>query len=105
MNSIISPVLTEKSAANFDNGLYVFAVAKYATKNSIAAELKHLYDVDVTSVRIVNLPAKTVNFKRKPGLRSVRRKAYIQLAPKQKIAGFEVQKEAKEKEEKVEETK
>lgn len=95
MNNIISPVLTEKSAANIGEGLYVFAVTRNATKTAIAKDLKNLYDVTAVSVRIVNLPAKRVNFKRKPGIRSARRKAYVQLAPKQKIAGFEVQKDDK----------
>jgi large subunit ribosomal protein L23 len=105
MNSIIAPVLTEKSATNFDKGVYVFAVAKTATKNSIADELKHLYGVDVLSVRIVNLPAKKVSFKRKPGIRTARRRAYVQINPKQKIAGFEIQKETKDEEKVAEEAK
>lgn len=105
MNSIVAPLLTEKSALNIDKGLYAFTVSKSATKNSIATDLKRLYDVTAVSVRIVNLPAKKVTFRRKPGLRSVRRKAYVQLAPKQKIAGFEMQKDAKAEENKKEETK
>ncbi len=99
MNTIISPILTEKSVLNLDKGLYVLSVAPAATKTSIADTLKKLYDVDAINVRIVNLPAKKVNFKRKPGVRSVRRKAYVQLAAKQQIPGFELpkQKETKEK--------
>ena len=96
MHIIVSPLLTEKSAANFDKGLYVFNVSAVATKNSIADELKRLYDVDAIGIRIVNLPAKKVMFRRKPGVRNARRKAYVQLAPKQKIPGFEVQKDADE---------
>ena len=102
MKSIISPVMTEKSVKSLDSGLYVFTIESRATKNSIADSLKKLYDVDVTSVRIVNLPAKRVNFKRKPGIRSVRRRAYVQLAPKQQIPGFELPKpkDGKDKKEK-----
>ena len=75
MRGIISPVMTEKSVKSLDTGLYVFTIESRATKNSIADSLKKLYNVDVTSVRIVNLPAKKVKFKRKPGVRSARRRA------------------------------
>lgn len=100
MKSIIAPVMTEKSVKSLDSGLYVFVVEKNATKNSISDELKKFYDVDTISVRIVNLPAKKVNFKRKPGVRSVRRRAYVQLAPKQQIPGFELPKQTDDKKEK-----
>jgi len=100
MSVIISPVMTEKSVLNMDNGLYVFNVAKDATKTSISDELKKFYNVDTVSVRIVNLPAKKVSFRRKPGQRSIRRKAYIQLAAKQHIPGFELPKQKEDKKEK-----
>lgn len=96
MIGIISPVMTEKSVLSLSDGLYVFNVARNATKNSIADELRKLYGVEVVSVRIVNLPAKKVNFKRREGVRSKRRKAYVQLAPKQHIPGIELPKEEKE---------
>ena len=40
--------------------------------------------------------AKKVTFKRRPGIRSARRRAYVQLAPKQQIPGFELPKKSKE---------
>ncbi len=89
MHRIIQPYLTEKSAATIDKGLYVFLIEKNANKTTVAKELKSLYDVTALSVRIVNLPAKKVNFKRRPGVRPMIRKAYVQLPPKQKIPGFE----------------
>jgi large subunit ribosomal protein L23 len=106
MNHVVShPILTEKSALNMEKGLYVFAVLPAATKTSVAQEIKKLYNVDVTGVRIVNLPAKKVKFKRKPGVRSARRKAYIQLKEKQHIPGFELPKEKdSKKDKKAEET-
>jgi large subunit ribosomal protein L23 len=101
MKYIISPVLTEKSAAQIDAGLYVFTVTKEANKVSIAKEINELYKTEPISVRIVNLPAKAVVFKRKKGMRSVRRKAYVQLPPKATIPGFETLKENKEAAEKA----
>lgn len=100
MKSIISPLLTEKSAADISKGLYVFYVTKESNKTTIAQELKVLYDVTPTSVRIVNLPAKNVTFKRVKGVQGVRRKAYVQLPAKTTIPGFEVLKENKDKTEK-----
>lgn len=97
MSIILSPVMTEKSVLGMDSGLYVFNVAREASKSSITDELKKLYDVDVISVRIVNLPAKKVSFKRRAGVRTARRHAYIQLAPKQLIPGFELPKQKEEK--------
>lgn len=95
MKSIIGPLLTEKSATQMDAGLYVFSVTKAANKQTIAAELKAVYNAEPLSVRIVNLPGKAVTFKRKKGNRSVRRKAYIQLPQKVTLPGFEVLKENK----------
>ncbi len=100
MKSIISPLLTEKSAADIDKGLYAFYITKSANKSTVAAELKELHDVVIKSVRIVNLPFKNVTFKRVRGKQSVRRKAYVQLDGKKAIPGFEVLKENKEAAEK-----
>ena len=97
MKSIIKPLLSEKTAQVMDSGVYVFYVTKDANKTTVAQELKALYNVDAVSVRIANLPAKKVNFKRHIGTRSLRHKAYVQLKAKQVIPGFEVLKEAEKK--------
>lgn len=97
MKSLQKPVLTEKSAQAMATGLYVFAITKAANKITVAKEIKSVYGVDPEEVRIVNLPAKQVNFKRKKGLRSIRRKAYIQLPKGQTIAGFEALQQKEEK--------
>ena len=93
MITVKHPILTEKSAIGMDKGLYVFSVTDRANKTTIAKELHDLYKVDAVSVRVVNLPAKRVNFKRVKGLRSIRRKAYVQLKDKQQIPGFEALKQ------------
>lgn len=95
MSIISTPILTEKAALGMDKGLYVMIVERSATKKSIATELKHQLNLDVESVRIVNLPAKRVKFKRVPGVQSARRKAYVQLKKGQKLPGFELPKEVK----------
>lgn len=93
MNTVKHPILTEKSALGMDKGLYVFAVTDRANKKTVAKDLHELYKVDAVSVRIVNLPAKQVSFKRVKGMRSIRRKAYVQLKDKQQIPGFEALKQ------------
>ncbi|MCR4277470.1 MAG: 50S ribosomal protein L23 [Candidatus Berkelbacteria bacterium] len=97
MSLIISPILTEKAALGMDRGLYVMTVDRGATKNSITTEMKKLFDLDVLSVRIVNLPAKRVKFKRLPGVQTARRKAYVQLRQGQKLPGFELPKQKEDK--------
>ena|SRR5579871_1147207 len=104
---MIKPYLTEKSALAMDKGLYVFLIDERSNKITIAKELKSLYDVTATSVRIVNLPAKKVTFRRIPGFQPARHKAYIQLKQGQKIPGFEslVEKDKKAKTEATKDSK
>lgn len=89
MNSLIQPYLTEKSALRIDRGEYVFLIEKNANKATVERDLQAIYGVKPLSVRIVNLPAKKVAFKRVKGVRARIRKAYVQLPPKQTIPGFE----------------
>ena len=96
MNLISSPILTEKAALGMDRGLYVMTIDRSATKNSITTEMKKQFDLDVVSVRIVNLPAKRVKFKRLPGVQTARRKAYVQLKKGQNLPGFELHKQNKQ---------
>lgn len=108
MSAIIAPILTEKSAQGMDSGLYVLKVNLDASKKEIMAELKKNFDIDVISCRIVNLPSKKVNFKRRPGIRGQIKKAYVQLKKGQKLPGFELPKTKEEpvaKEEKIKEKK
>ncbi len=104
MYTVISPILTEKSAQGMDSSLYVLSITDYATKNSIRDDLKKLFNVEVTGVRIVNLPAKQTKFRGVKGKRNARRKAYVQLKTGQHLPGFEVKKET-EKEDKAKKTK
>ncbi|OGD61495.1 50S ribosomal protein L23 [Candidatus Berkelbacteria bacterium RIFCSPLOWO2_01_FULL_50_28] len=97
--AIIKPLLTEKSATFTGSGLYVFQIEPGTSKPSIKSQLKQLFNVDATSVRVVNLPAKKVSFKRHIGTRARRSHAYVQLASKQHLPGFELPKPKEEKKE------
>ena len=93
------PILSEKTAQRMDQGLYVFEVSANSTKPSLKSELKLLFNVDAKSIRVVNLPAKVVNFRRHKGIRAARKHAYIQLIKDQRLPGFELPKEPKGKKE------
>lgn len=101
MNLIYAPLLTEKVAQSLDSGQYVLTIADTATKQSIRQELKRSFDLEAISIRIVNLPAKKVKFKRIPGIQAGRRKAYVQLKKGQKLPGFELPKQKEEKAQKA----
>lgn len=102
MFSILKPLLTEKSAAKMSEGLYVLHIASGASKTMIAQDLKAMYKVDATSVRIVNIPARQVRFRGRKGTQGAFRKAYVQLKPGQTLPGFEIKKEGDKKAKKIE---
>jgi len=92
---LLHPVISEKSAAQMDKGLYVFEVSGRATKRTITTELKRLFAVTADSIRIVKLPAKKVRFRRRSGTQAARHHAYVQLSEKQRLPGFELPKQEK----------
>jgi len=77
---LIAPVVTEKStrAAELD-GQAVFYVANDATRNDVKAAIEQAFDVEVESVRVLNVKGKTKRFGSSLGRRSDRRKAYVRL--------------------------
>lgn len=77
---LIAPVVTEKStrAAEF-HGQAVFQVANSATRNDVKAAVEQAFDVEVESVKILNVKGKTKRFGRAIGKRNDRKKAYIRL--------------------------
>lgn len=87
------PIITEKS--NYLNsGLhqYVFEVAPDATKGLVKDALETLFDVDVITVNIINVPAKRTRRARSRRLmvrRSGYKKAIVTLAPDDTIGIFE----------------
>ena len=51
---IVAPVVSEKSYANFDQGVYTFVVAGSSNKIEICQAVEALFDVKVTDVRTHN---------------------------------------------------
>jgi len=103
MNKLIKPLITEKSARDFHNGVYLLAVRADATKPQIKKEAKAIYGVDVVSVNTIKLPAKQVRFRRHSGQRAARYRAIITLKKGQTFPGIDIPKteSAPNKKEKV----
>jgi len=77
---LVAPVVTEKSTrAAEDGGQVVFHVASSATRNDVRAAIEQAFDVEVESVRILNVKGKTKRFGKSIGKRNDRKKAYIRL--------------------------
>ena len=83
---ITAPVVTEKSANAADSSnQYVFKVLSSANKTEIKAAVEKLFDVNVESVKTLNVKGKTKRFGRLIGKRSDVKKAYVRLKSGQEI--------------------
>lgn len=78
---LTAPWLSEKALIGTENGVYVFAVPRTATKTDVAAAVSLIYKVTPKKVTMVNLPAKKVSLRtrRGTGSRGRRHKAYVHL--------------------------
>ncbi len=78
---LTAPWISEKALIGTDNGIYVFAIPRSATKKDVARAVETIYNVVPRSVRIVNLPGKRVSKRARAGvaIRPRRRKAYVYL--------------------------
>lgn len=86
MNTIIRPRITEKAGIMSDKlNVYTFEVAKNSTKDTVSKEIKSLYKVTPTKVRIVNLPERKVFVRGKKGVQSAVKKALVYLKKGDKI--------------------
>ncbi|MFN8790292.1 MAG: 50S ribosomal protein L23 [Bdellovibrionales bacterium] len=90
MKTIIkSPIITEKNTLHQAAGVYVFEVAKEATKTDIKAAIEKRFKVKVEGVRTANARgrAKQTRF----GMTKTPhwKKAFVKLAAGEKLAVFE----------------
>jgi large subunit ribosomal protein L23 len=85
------PIISEKSMVLAKSGLYTFEVDKKARKDAILKAAKAQFDVDVMSVKTVNIKGLRKQQRNRKGYyeTSATKKAYIQVKPGQKIAIFE----------------
>ena len=86
MNVLIAPHVSEKQAriAESDNA-FVFRVRRDATKPDIKAAVELMFEVKVAHVNVVNVGGKNKRFGQRLGRRQDFKKAYVRLAPGQKI--------------------
>ena len=77
---IVKPIVTEKStrAAEY-HGHAVFEVIPSATRVDVKAAIEQAFDVEVESVKVLNVKGKTKRFGKSMGKRNDRKKAYIRL--------------------------
>ena len=83
---LLSPRVTEKTTRISDgSNHYVFQVIKDANKSEVKGAVEMLFDVNVESVRIVNVKGKNKSFRMRPGKRSDWKKAYVRVQEGQVI--------------------
>jgi large subunit ribosomal protein L23 len=78
-DSIVSPVITEKSTILSENNQVVFEVPLAATKKEIKEAVETLFKVSVTAVNTLRLKGKTKRFRGIPGRRKDVKKAIVTL--------------------------
>lgn len=77
---LLSPRVTEKTTRMGEvSNQYVFRVIKDANKSEVKGAVELLFDVNVESVRIINVKGKKKSFRQRMGRRSDWKKAYIRV--------------------------
>lgn len=84
-DTIIAPVLTEKTTILSESNQVVFRVPLDATKPQIKEAVEALFKVRVAAVNTIRVKGKTKRFKGMPGQRSDYKKAMVRLADGQSI--------------------
>ena len=79
-DTIVAPVITEKSTMASESNKVVFRVAAKATKPEIKAAVEALFNVTVTGVNTIVQKGKTKKWKGAPYKRSDIKKAIVTLA-------------------------
>jgi large subunit ribosomal protein L23 len=90
---ILRPVVSEKSYALLDQGVYTFVVAPGANKIEIRQAVEAIFHVEVVKVNTANRPGKRKRNRRKQtfGKRPDTKRALVTLAEGQSIPIFEGQ--------------
>ncbi|HEX6394952.1 MAG TPA: 50S ribosomal protein L23 [Acidimicrobiales bacterium] len=88
---IIRPVVSEKSYALLDQGVYTFMVRPDANKTEIRYAVESIFGVNVVKVNTLNRPGKRKRNRRKQtfGKRPDTKRAIVTLASGQSIPIFE----------------
>jgi large subunit ribosomal protein L23 len=84
-DTILGPVVTEKSTRVSEHNQVIFRVPLTATKPEIKAAIEGLFNVKVTAVNTLRVKGKEKRFKNTIGVRSDWKKAMVTLAEGQSI--------------------
>ena len=83
---LLAPRMTEKSTrVGESSNQYVFKVTSDSNKSEIKDAVEKLFEVNVESVRIVNVKGKSKTFKLRSGKRNDWKKAYVRVQEGQVI--------------------
>jgi len=88
MTVIRGPHLSEKAHIAAENNQVVFKVRTDASKSEIRQAVELLFEVDVDSVRVVNVRGKNKRFGQTRGRRADWKKAYVKLAEGSSLEGI-----------------
>ncbi len=83
---LIRPFITEKAMAHVKNSLYTFEVDSRANKYLIKNAIEKLYNVQVSSVHVMNVMGKPKRYGKSEGYSRSYKKAIVQLKQ-----GFKIQ--------------
>ena len=84
-NTIIKPIVTEKSTLLLENNQVVFLVDINSNKIDIKKSIELIFGVKVSAVNVIKVKGKTKRFKGTIGKRSDYKKAIISLPDGQSI--------------------
>ena len=85
LDTIVSPVITEKATSLSEFNKMVFRVHKGASKNSIKKSIEKIFKVNVIKINTINLKGKTKLVKGKKSSRPGYKKAIVTLKKGQNI--------------------
>ena len=85
LDTIVSPVITEKATSLSEFNKIVFRVHKGSSKNSIKKSIEKIFKVNVIKVNTINLKGKTKLVRNKKAYKSGYKKAIVTLKKGQNI--------------------
>jgi large subunit ribosomal protein L23 len=88
---VVRPVVSEKSYALSEKGVYIFVVAPEANKVEVRRSVERIFNVKVTKVNTLNRPGKRKRNRRQAtfGKRADSKRAVVTLQAGQSIPLFE----------------
>lgn len=84
-DTLLAPVITEKSTLVAEENKIIFRVPLTATKPDIKEAVENLFKVDVTKVNTILVKGKTKRFRGQLGRRSDYKKAIVTLKDGQSV--------------------